>query len=83
MNRNEEVRVLADLDEVGWQGTRRCVKGDLVTEATRLKKQPGPDLLILGSGSIVSQLTGAQLIDQYQIVLCPVVLGRGRRSSRR
>ena len=65
------------LTKVGWRGTT-LVKGDLVTEAARLKAQPGPDLLILGSGSIVSQLTAARLIDQYQIVLCPVVLGRGR-----
>ena len=44
----------------------------------QLKEQPGPDIVILGSGSIVSQLTEARLIDEYQIVLNPVVLGRGR-----
>ena len=54
------------------------LKGDLVSEITRLKQQPGADLVILGSGSIVSQLTEARLIDEYQIVVCPIVLGRGR-----
>jgi len=38
----------------------------------------GPDMVILGSGSIVSQLTQARLIDAYQFVVVPVVLGQGR-----
>jgi len=65
------------LDKVTWQNTT-LVKGDLVTEVARLKQQPGADLVILGSGSIVSQLTQARLIDEYQIVLNAIVLGRGR-----
>ena len=77
MNRMKKFVCSRTLTTVEWQGTS-LVKGDLVTEVTRLKEQSGPDLLILGSGSIVSQLTAARLIDQYQIVLCPVVLGRGR-----
>jgi dihydrofolate reductase len=77
MNRMKKFVFSRTLTAAGWQGTT-LVKGDLVTEVTRLKEQSGPDLLILGSGSIVSQLTAARLIDQYQIVLCPVVLGRGR-----
>jgi dihydrofolate reductase len=39
---------------------------------------PGPGLLIMGSGEIVAQLTQAGLIDDYQIIFAPVVLGRGR-----
>jgi dihydrofolate reductase len=35
-------------------------------------------MVILGSGSIVSQLTQARLIDAYQFVIVPVVLGQGR-----
>ena len=77
MNRMQKFVFSRTLTKIGWQGTT-LVKGDLVTEATRLKEQSGPDLLILGSGSIVSQLTEARLIDEYQIVLCPVVLGQGR-----
>jgi dihydrofolate reductase len=65
------------LDAVSWQNTT-LVKGDLVSEVTRLKQQPGPDMVILGSGSLVSQLTRARLIDEYQIVLNPIVLGKGR-----
>jgi len=77
MNRMRKYVVSRTLTNVGWQGTT-LLKGELIAEAQRLKDQPGPDLLILGSGSIVSELTEARLIDQYQIVLSPIVLGRGR-----
>jgi dihydrofolate reductase len=65
------------LDTVTWKNTT-LVKGDLVTEVDRLKRQSGPDMVILGSGTIVSQLTQARLIDEYQVVLNPVVVGQGR-----
>lgn len=65
------------LDTVSWQNTI-LMKGDLVTGVRKLKQQPGPDVVILGSGSIVSQLTQARLIDGYQLVLNPIVLGKGR-----
>jgi dihydrofolate reductase len=77
MNRMKKFVVSRTLKDISWQGTV-LLKGDLVAEAKRLKEQAGPDLLILGSGSVVSQLTEARLIDQYQIVLSPIVLGRGR-----
>ena len=77
MNRMRKFVFSRTLTKVAWQGTT-LVTGDLVTEAKRLKDQSGPDLLILGSGSIVSQLTEARLIDQYQIVLNPIVIGGGR-----
>jgi dihydrofolate reductase len=65
------------LDTVSWQNSI-LMKGDLVTEVRRLKQQPGPDIVILGSGSIVSQLAQARLIDAYQLVLNPIVVGKGR-----
>jgi dihydrofolate reductase len=77
MNRMRKTVFSRTLEAAGWQNTT-LLKGDLVAEAKRLKQQPGPDLVILGSGSIVSQLAEARLIDAYQIVLNPIVLGRGR-----
>ena len=44
----------------------------------KLKQQDGKDLAILGSGAIVAQLAQAGLIDEYQIMLNPVVLGKGK-----
>jgi len=43
-----------------------------------MKKRPGKDMMIFGSGSLVSQLTQHGLIDEYQFVVCPVILGSGR-----
>ena len=43
-----------------------------------MKKQPGKDMMIFGSGSIVSQLTEHGLIDEYQFVVSPILLGSGR-----
>jgi dihydrofolate reductase len=54
------------------------VKGDLTTEVRKLKREPGPNMTIMGSGSIVAQLADAGLIDEYQIVVSPLVLGNGR-----
>jgi dihydrofolate reductase len=43
-----------------------------------MKGQPGKDMIIFGSGSIVSQLTQHGLIDEYQFVVCPIFLGSGQ-----
>ena len=77
MNRLPKTVFSRTLTKVTWQNTT-LIKGDLVSEVTRMKQQPGPDLVILGSGTIVSQLTQARLIDEYQIVMSPIVLGKGR-----
>ena len=60
-----------------WSNTT-LVKGDLAAEVRRLKEAPGENMVILGSGSIVSQLTTMGLIDEYQFVVTPVVLGKGK-----
>lgn len=65
------------MSKAAWQNTT-LLKGDLADVVRRLKAAPGPDMTILGSGTIVSQLTQLRLIDAYQIVVNPVVLGRGR-----
>jgi dihydrofolate reductase len=54
------------------------VKGDLAEEVRKMKKDPGDNIAILESGSIVSQLAKEGLIDEYQIVVYPIVLGKGR-----
>ena len=54
------------------------MKSGTTSEVRKLKNERGPDLVIMGSGSIVSQLTSEGLIDEYQIVVVPLVLGKGR-----
>jgi dihydrofolate reductase len=60
-----------------WSNTR-LVKADVFGEVRALKKEAGPQLVILGSGSIVSQLAQEGLVDEYQIVVNPIVLGKGK-----
>jgi dihydrofolate reductase len=65
------------LNKVSWSNTK-LAKGDIASEIRKMKKEPGKDMSILGSGSIVSQLAPHGLIDEYQVVVNPVVLGKGR-----
>ncbi|MEP6688548.1 MAG: dihydrofolate reductase family protein, partial [Gemmatimonadales bacterium] len=65
------------LEKASWSNTT-VVKGDLAAAVRRMKAESGPDMTILGSGSIVKQLAEARLVDEYQLVVHPVVLGAGR-----
>ena len=64
------------LTSASWQNTT-LLAGDAAAEVRRVKADPGPDLAILGSGSLVSSLVAAGLVDELQVVVCPIVLGRG------
>src|SRR5258708_20935056 len=77
MNSLPKVVFSRTLDKVSWNNTK-LVKGDLATEVRKMKKEPGSGMVIMGSGSIISQLAQEGLIDEYQIVLNPIVLGKGR-----
>jgi dihydrofolate reductase len=55
------------------------IKGDLATEIAKLKDQPGQDLLVYGSGDLVDELTRLGLIDEYRLMIHPVIVGTGKR----
>jgi len=77
MNSLPKVVFSRTLDKATWNNTT-LVKGDLATEVRRMKNEPGPNMVIMGSGSIVAQLAQEGLIDEYEIALNPIVLGKGR-----
>jgi len=77
MNSMPKVVFSRTLDKVSWSNTK-LVKGDIASEVRKMKQEPGKGMAILGSGSIVSQLAPEGLIDEYQVVVNPVVLGQGR-----
>jgi dihydrofolate reductase len=77
MNSMPKVVFSRRLEQASWKNTT-LVKGDLASEIRKMKQQPGEGMAILGSGSIVSQLAQEGLIDEYQIVVNPIVLGAGR-----
>ncbi len=78
MNSAEKIVFSRTLKSADWQNTR-LVKDGMAAEVRRLKEGPGDKgLTILGSGSLVSQLAQEGLIDEFQILLVPVVLGQGK-----
>lgn len=77
MNRSQKVVFSRTVDKSTWQNTR-LVKSNLVEEVRKMKQESGAGMAILGSGSIVAQLAPEGLIDEYQIVMVPVALGKGR-----
>jgi dihydrofolate reductase len=77
MNRLPKVIFSHTLKTVDWSNSR-LARDDLAEEITRLKVQPGKDMVIFGSGEIVSALARLDLIDEYRLFVCPVVLGSGK-----
>lgn len=77
MNQARKYVFSRSLQKTDWEGTT-ILSGDPVAEIARMKQQNGPQMTLLGSGSIVSQLAAAGLIDDYQLLVCPVILGGGR-----
>ncbi len=77
INKMQKVVFSRTLDHASWQNSR-LVKEGLVDEIRRLKNESGSDMVILGSGTIVSQLAQEHLVDEYQVVVVPVVLGTGK-----
>ncbi|TDC89286.1 dihydrofolate reductase [Nonomuraea deserti] len=57
----------------------RVIDGtNLVEQVTTLKTEPGKDLLLMGGASLAAELTARGLIDEYQVIVHPVVLGGGK-----
>lgn len=65
------------MKNVTWENSR-LVDGDLVEEVKRINQGKAADNVIFGSGTIVQQLTDQGLIDEYLIVVTPVILGEGK-----
>jgi dihydrofolate reductase len=55
------------------------LKGDATEAVARLKKEPGKDIVIMGSGELIQSLMRRSLLDEYVLLIHPLVLGSGRR----
>ncbi|WP_119274019.1 dihydrofolate reductase family protein [Taklimakanibacter deserti] len=66
------------LKSAAWNNTT-IIGRDLVGETKALKAEPGRDMLIYGSASIVHVLMPHRLVDEYRLMIYPIVLGRGKR----
>ncbi len=78
MNSLPKYVVTRTLQELTWTNSTP-IKGDLVTEISALKQQPGRDILLSGSAQLVRALMQHDLIDEYRLMLHPIVLGGGKR----
>ncbi len=70
------------LKEAGWNQAQ-ILSGDLETEIKKLKDQPGKDLVVFGGASLACSLMELNLIDEYRLIVNPVVLGGGTPLFRR
>ncbi len=55
------------------------IKGNVAEEVSRLKQQPGKDILVFGSGELVNTLMEHDLVDEYRLMVFPTILGAGKR----
>jgi dihydrofolate reductase len=77
LNRMTKLVFSRTLKDVTWKNSRLLRELE-PREIEAIKGQPGKDMIIFGSGSIVSQLTQHSLIDEYQFMVCPILLGSGQ-----
>ena len=78
MNSLPKYVVSTTLKTVEWNNSI-LIKGDVAAEVSSLKQQPGQDILVFGSGTLVHTLLQHDLIDEYRLLVYPVVLGSGKR----
>jgi len=78
MNSMPKYVVTTTLAEGSWTNSR-LIRENVVEEIHRLKGQPGDDILIFGSGALINSLVPHGLIDEYRLLVYPLVLGSGQR----
>ncbi len=77
MNRSAKIVFSNTLQKAEWNNTR-IIKTVSTEEIQKLKNQPDKNIVIYGSGTIISQLVNLSLIDEMYIMVCPVILGEGK-----
>ena len=78
LNRMHKYVVSTTLATAPWKEST-IIAGNVVEELTKLKQQPGKDIIIDGSATLVQSLMGTDLIDEYRFLVQPFIMGRGRR----
>jgi dihydrofolate reductase len=78
LNRMKKYVVSTTLETAPWKEST-IIRGNVVEEITKLKQQPGKDMIIDGSATLVQSLMGTDLIDEYRFLVVPYIMGSGRR----
>ena len=79
MNGYPKFVVSTTLEEPLEWNNSTLIKGNVAEEVSRLKQQPGKDILVFGSGDLVNTLMHHDLINEYRLMVFPVVVGSGKR----
>jgi dihydrofolate reductase len=81
MNSMTKYVVSTTLEAVSWDNS--ClINKNIIAEISRLKQRPGRNIQVTGSGDLFNSLLQHNLIDEFQLMVCPVVLGIGKRLFR-
>jgi dihydrofolate reductase len=78
MNSMPKYVVSNTLQTATWNNST-ILRGNVVDEITRLKQAPGRDILVAGSCQLVQTLAQHQLVDEYRLMVYPILLGSGKR----
>jgi dihydrofolate reductase len=79
MNNTPKLVVSTTLDGVEeWQNST-LIRGNVAEELARLKRQPGKDIAITGSGTLIRSLLRDGLLDELRLLVHPIVVGSGKR----
>jgi dihydrofolate reductase len=79
LNERQKYVASTTLEEpLPWRNST-LLQGDAVEAVAQLKEQPGKDIVVLGSGELVQALMRHDLVDEYVLLIHPLVLGSGRR----
>ncbi len=76
INQAEKIVCSNTLEKEDWNNSQ-ILSGDVLTQLSELKASEGSDITLMGSGSLLKTLADADLIDEYEIMVDPVVLGSG------
>ena len=78
LNRVRKYVVSTTLDTVEWNNST-LISGDVAAAVAELKRQPGGEIQVTGSGELIQTLIRHDLVDEYRLMIFPVLLGSGRR----
>jgi dihydrofolate reductase len=78
MNNTPKYVVSTTLTSADWQNST-LIRADVVEEIRKLKDQPGKDISVTGSSVLIKTLAQHNLIDEYSLLVYPIVLGNGKR----
>lgn len=78
MNGISKYVVSTTLQQAGWNNSH-LIKSQVVEQVSKLKTMPGQDILVAGSGQLVRTLIQHDLVDEYRLMVYPVILGGGKR----